>query len=83
MLSSLQKDLLRQVITAAREGRYCHGNGANWVFVDKSDTSRVIHVDHVRGTREVMNAADSEKYLRNSKPYHDEATAKSLENFIK
>jgi len=43
----------------------------------------VIHVDHDRGTREVMSAIDSENYLRNSKPYHDEATAKSLENLIK
>ena len=83
MLSSLQKDLLRQVITAAREGRYCHGNGANWVIVDKNDFTRVIHIDHVRGSREVLSTADSEKYLKNSKPYHDEETAKSLEKFIK
>jgi hypothetical protein len=82
-LSSLQKDLIRQVITAAREGRYCHGNGAIWCIVDKNNTKSVIVIDHVAGTRKVMSADESEKYLRNSRAYHDESTAKSLEDFIK
>ncbi len=82
-LSSRQKELLKTVILAAREGRYLHGNGANWVYTKKGNPSVVVHVDHVRETISEMSAKDSETYLKGNRPYKDENTATSLENFIK
>jgi hypothetical protein len=82
-LSALQVSLLKEVIEAAKDGRYCHGNGANWVIVDKRDRNTVIHIDHVRSERKVMSATESENYLRGNRPFRDDKTAQSLTDFIK
>jgi len=82
-LSGTQKDLLRTVIAAAKEGRYLHGNGATWVYTKKGDPKTVVVVDHVQASIKEMSPSESETYLRGNRPYKDENTAKSLENFIK
>lgn len=82
-LSSNQVSILKDVIKAANEGRYCHGNGANWVYVSPSNSSIVIAADHVAGTVKVMSATESENYLRGNRPYRSADTATSLEKFIK
>lgn len=82
-LSSKQISMLKDVIKAAKEGRYCHGNGAIWVYVSESDRSRVISADHVREEISYMDKEASERYLRNTPAHMDNNTATSLENFIK
>jgi len=82
-LSSKQKDLLRGVIAAAKEGRYLHGNGANWIYTKKGNPDVVVAVDHVRETIQEMSAADSANYLRGNRPHKSDSTVKSLEDFIK
>jgi hypothetical protein len=82
-LSSNQVSILKDVIKAANEGRYCHGNGANWVYVSSNNSSIVIAADHVAGTVKEMSASESENYLRGNRPYKSADTATSLEKFIK
>lgn len=82
-LTAGQKNLLRQVIAACREGRYLHGNGAIWTFTKVGDPKTVVTIDHVHETIKESNAKDSETYLRSNHPRRDENTAKSLETFIK
>ena len=81
-LSGTQKDLIRMVIRAARDGRYCHGNGADWAIVDPTNKSMVLAINHVTGKIAHLSQSESEKYLRNTRPHRDEATARDLENFI-
>lgn len=80
-LSSMQISMLRKVIDAANSGRYCHGNGADWVIVDESRT-RVIALNHVSGTESVFSDEDSARYLANTPAHSSESTAKSLTSFI-
>ena len=82
-LTNKQKDLLRGVIAAAKEGRYLHGNGATWIYTKKGNPDVVVAVDHVQETIKEMSATESATYLRGNRPYKSEDTAKSLENFIK
>jgi len=82
-LSRKQIEMLEDVISAARDGRYCHGNGAIWVYVSKNDRNAVISADHVSEKIHYYNKEDSERYLAGYRPYRDENTARELENFIK
>lgn len=82
-LSAKQISILKDVIAAAKDGRYCHGNGANWVYVEKGNPKQVIHADHVRGTVERMTAAESERYLNGNRPHKSDSTVASLEAFIR
>ena len=82
-LTSKQIELLKVVIAAAEDGRYCHGNGADWVIVEKGNTDIVIAINHVRETTSKMNSDESKKYLANTRAHKDQSTADSLKNFIK
>jgi hypothetical protein len=82
-LSRKQIQMLEDVISAARDGRYCHGNGAQWVYVSKSDSNAVISADHVSEKIHYYNKEESERYLAGNRPHRDESTARSLEDFIK
>jgi hypothetical protein len=80
-LSSAQVSMLRRVIDAAQTGRYCHGNGADWVIVDESRT-RVIALNHVTGTESVFSDEDSARYLASTPAHSSETTVTSLTSFI-
>jgi len=82
-LTNRQIDLLKLVIEAAKEGRYCHGNGADWVIVDKNNKDTVVHINHVTGSISKLDKDSSANYLKNYKPYKSESTASSLTEFIK
>jgi len=82
-LNSKQIELIKIVIAAAEDGRYCHGNGADWVIVEKGNTDTVIAINHVRESMSKMNSEDSKKYLANTRAHRDQSTADSLKNFIK
>jgi hypothetical protein len=82
-LSSKQIELLKIVIAAAEDGRYCHGNGADWVIVEKGNTDTVIAINHVRESTSKMNPEESKRYLANTRAHRDQSTADSLKNFIK
>ena len=82
-LTSKMIELLKVVIAAAEDGRYCHGNGADWVIVDKNNREMVIAINHTRETSEKLSAEASKKYLANTPAHKDQKTADSLKNFIK
>lgn len=82
-LSRKQIEILEEVIQAAKDGRYCHGNGAQWVYVSKNDSSTVISADHVAEKVSTFSKEESERYLRGNRPYRDNNTVSNLENFIK
>jgi len=76
-------ELLKIVIEAAESGRFCHGNGATWVIVDKNNRDIVISIDHTRESLEKMSAEASKKYLVGTPAHKSQSTADSLKNFIK
>ncbi len=75
--------MLQMVIDAASEGRYLHGNGAQWFFLKKGSTSTVVFVDHVRKSVKEMTPSESENYLRGNRAHRDDSVVKSLRDFIK
>lgn len=80
-LSSYQVSTLKRVIDAAQSGRYCHGNGADWVIVDES-RKNVIVLNHVTGHESTMNDEESARYLASTMAHTSESTVKSLTEFI-
>jgi ribosomal protein L30E len=82
-LSARQISILKDVIAAAKDGRYCHGNGAQWYYVEKGNTKQVIFADHVRSEVKRMTAAESANYLSGNRPHSSDSTVKSLEAFIR
>lgn len=82
LLSPSQKDMLQTVIEAAASGRYCHGNGANWVITNE-DRSIVTCIDHVTGQISLMNAEESARYISSTRPHTDLSVVESLSHFIK
>jgi hypothetical protein len=82
-LTSKMIELLKLVIVAAEDGRFCHGNGATWVIVDKSNREMVITIDHTRESMEKMSPEASKKYLAGTPAHKSQSTADSLKNFIK
>jgi hypothetical protein len=82
-LSARQISILKDVIAAARDGRYCHGNGAQWFYVEKGNTKQVIFADHVRSEVKRLSSQESEKYLSGNRPHTSDSTVKSLEAFIR
>lgn len=81
-LSSAQIYLLKTVIDAAKNGQYCHGNGADWVITDPERTL-VQHINHVTGSVSWMSKEDSARYMASTRPYTDLGVAESLTAFIK
>ena len=75
--------MLKVVIAAAEDGRFCHGNGADWVIVEKGNTSTVIVINHVSESTSKMTADESKRYLNNTPAHKSQSTADSLKNFIK
>jgi hypothetical protein len=82
-LTNKMIELLKIVIEAAEDGRFCHGNGADWVIVDKGNRDVVIAINHVRESSSKMSADESKRYLSNTPAHRDQSTANSLRNFIK
>lgn len=66
-------DLFIRVIKAAREGRFMHGNGAQWNIVDES--GRKIVIDTTNNTVEFTPDYDG-------KPYTSHDLAYRLEDFL-
>lgn len=82
-LTSKMIELLKIVIEAAEDGRFCHGNGANWVIVDKGNRDVVVSIDHTRESISKMSAEESKRYLSGTPAHRSQSTADSLKNFIK
>lgn len=82
-LTSKMIELLKIVIEAAEDGRFCHGNGANWVIVDKGNRDVVVSIDHTRESISKMSADESKRYLSGTPAHRSQSTADSLKNFIK
>ena len=80
-LNAQQINMLQRVIDAANAGRYCHGNGADWVITDESRTI-VKTMNHVTGDESTMTVEDSARYLASTPAHTSESTAKSLAEFI-
>ena len=64
---------------AAEEGRYCHGNGNYFIFVDGNE---LVTVSLCEGTidRKSLDDEFAKNYIRNSRPYKSLETAESLRN---
>lgn len=79
-------DLFQEVIDAAKEGRYCHGNGAIWCIVEKAwdgqfrnvviNTAEVNRFDGKVGYKQYVDTANPVL------PHKAETTANNLEAFL-
>lgn len=79
-------DLFQEVINAAREGHYCHGNGAIWCIVEKTwdgqfrnvviNTAEVNRFDGKLGYKQYVDTANPVL------PHKAETTANNLEAFL-
>lgn len=73
-------DLFQEVIDAAKEGRYCHGNGADWCIVEKTWDGQfrnvVIKTAGRIGYKEYVDTPNPVP------PYTAEKTANNLERFL-
>lgn len=79
-------DLFQEVIDAAKEGRYCHGNGAIWCIVEKTwdgqfrnvviNTAEVNPFDGKLGYKQYVDTANPVL------PHKAEATANNLEALL-
>lgn len=79
-------DLYQEVIKAAREGNYCHGNGAIWCIVEETwdgqfrnvviNTAEVNRFDGKLGYKQYVDTANPVL------PHKAEATARNLERFL-
>lgn len=66
-----------KVAQAAEEGRYCHGNGNYFVYVEDGDLVTVSLVDKTI-ERSPMTSESAQRYLSSNRPYRDLATADSM-----
>jgi hypothetical protein len=79
-------DLYQEVIDAARDGRYCHGNGAIWCIVEKTwdgqfqnviiNTAEINPFDGKPGFKQYCETANPVL------PHKAEMTANNLERFL-
>lgn len=67
-------NLFIEVINAANDGRYCHGNGAQWCIVDNDGNNVVI--DTIRNERVIVDTPNQVA------PHAEVATAANLERFL-
>ncbi len=83
-MSKQQQAILRDVIAAARDGRYCYGDmgfGVH-VYVDKADRSVVITCDVINGASTRLGASESASRLKMKQPHRAENVAKDLEKML-
>jgi hypothetical protein len=84
MDNTLRIKYLEEVIKAAEEGRYCHGNGASWFTVGKDGKTVVVYETATNPpSTHTYNAEESARYISNTKPHKAPDTAKNLRDFIK
>ena len=64
---------------AAEEGRYCHGNGADFSFVEDGYLVmlNLVRKDYVR---KPLTDPDAANYVAGTRPHREEHTAESLRN---
>lgn len=76
--------LFEAVIKACEDGRYCHGNGADWWTVDTDRKTVVVYETAAArpGIRR-LNAADSARYLASTPPHRDKTQANILRDIVK
>lgn len=73
------------VAQAAESGRYCHGNGADFVYVegrieDQEDSGYLVMLNLVRGdyTRTPLTDPKAKAYIASTRPHTEMHTAESL-----
>ena len=64
---------------AAEEGRYCHGNGADFIYVEND---YLVHLNLVTKdfTRTPLSDPKAANYIANTRPHREEHTAETLRN---
>lgn len=84
-LSQKQIEIVKDVIAAARDGRYCYGDvpmGIH-VYVEKGNPKQVITTDYINSGMTRLSASESESRLRSSKPQKSPSVASALEALLK
>lgn len=81
---SLRITYFEEIIRAAKEGRFCFGNGNNYYIVD-TDRKTVIQYETAGQppTKEAMNADNSARYLATTPAHQDDRAVTTLTEFIK
>lgn len=77
--------LFQEVINAAKEGRYCHGNGATWCIVEKTwdGTTRNAVIDtSVAGPDGQLGYKRYVATANPAAPHASDTTADNLEDFL-
>lgn len=78
-------DLFQQVINAAKEGRYCHGNGAIWCIVEKQLNGSLRNVVINTSQMGYNNQLGIKQYVDSANPvapYVANTTVTNLEAFL-
>ena len=78
-------DLFQQVINAAKEGRYCHGNGAIWCIVEEQLNGSLRNVVINTSQMGYDNQLGIKQYVDSANPvapYVANTTAANLEAFL-
>lgn len=78
-------DLFQQVIDAAKEGRYCHGNGAIWCIVEKQLNGSLRDVVINTSQMGYNNQLGIKKYVDSANPvapYVANTVVNNLEAFL-
>jgi hypothetical protein len=78
-------NLFQQVIDAAKEGRYCHGNGAIWCIVEKQLNGSIRNVVINTSETGYNNQLGTKQYVDTANPvdpYVAMTTANNLESFL-
>lgn len=65
---------------AAEEGRYCHGNGNYFIFVEGDDLVTVSLCEGTVSRKSLITDEFARNYIKSSRPYKSLETAESLRN---
>lgn len=68
------------VAKAAEEGRYCHGNGNYFLFVEGDDLVTVSICEGTVERKSLITDEFARNYIKQSRPYKCLETAKSMRN---
>jgi len=77
--------LFEQVISAAKEGRYCHGNGAQWCIVEKTYNGQYKNVVIDTSARNFDGNIGTKVYVDTPNPvapYQADTTVNNLEQYL-
>jgi hypothetical protein len=84
-LSKKQIDILNDVISAARDGRYCYGDipmGIH-VYVAKGNPKQVITTDYINEGVTLLTASESDSRLKSARPQRSPDVVTALEALLR